>query len=68
MDFLTNTAISVTDDNHERGWQVILVTILCSVIAQTIKIVSKANPHWSTWIYAFFLKLVVCPPVTVVAQ
>jgi len=41
MDFLTNTAISVTEDSHERGWQVILVTILCSAIAQTIKILAK---------------------------
>src|ERR1700721_129094 len=41
MDFLTNTAISVTEDSHERGWQVILVTILCSLIAQTIKILAK---------------------------
>jgi len=38
---ITNTGISVTADSSERGWQVILVTILCSCIAQTIKIIGK---------------------------
>lgn len=33
--------LSATALNHHRGWQVIVVTILCSCLAQTIKIVAK---------------------------
>ena len=35
------STISATVVSHGRGWQVIVVTILCSCIAQTIKIVAK---------------------------
>lgn len=35
------STISVAGSTDGRGWQVIVVTILCSCIAQTIKIVAK---------------------------
>ncbi len=39
--FANLSALSVAASAHQRGWQVILVTILCSCLAQTVKIVSK---------------------------
>ena len=35
------STLSASAIGHNRGWQVIVVTILCSCIAQTIKIVAK---------------------------
>jgi uncharacterized protein len=39
----TSPTLTTVDNSpsHTRGWQVICVTILCSLIAQSIKIVSK---------------------------
>lgn len=39
--FANLSSLSAAITNHQRGWQVILVTILCSCLAQTVKIVSK---------------------------